>query len=119
MMRFPRGIDTVRTGHGGESIRPLIEFHLCFFETGVIGEAPSLPSWALIIELWRMRRRWRCCSLSPLKGFSFFVSTLEALNFQPVGLANPSAEGWWPQRGDVIPPRPEIMRCLLCPALAL
>ena len=24
--------------------------------------------------------------------FSFFVSTLEALNFQPVGLANPSAE---------------------------
>ena len=35
--------------------------------------------------------------------FSFFVSTLEALNFQPEGLANPSAEGWWPQRGDVIP----------------
>ena len=32
---------------------------------------------------------------------SFFVSTLEALNFQPEGLANPSAEGWWPQRGDV------------------
>ena len=37
------------------------------------------------------------------QGFSFFVSTLEALNFQPVGLANPSAEGWWPQRGDVFP----------------
>ena len=35
--------------------------------------------------------------------FSFFVSTLEALNFQPVGLANPSAEGWRPQRGDVFP----------------
>eukprot|EP01043_Picozoa_sp_COSAG02_P075287 COSAG02_NODE_15453_length_1169_cov_17.600158_1_plen_68_part_10 len=39
--------------------------------------------------------------------FSFFVSTLEALNFQPVGLANPSAGGWWPidrpQRGDVFP----------------
>ena len=35
--------------------------------------------------------------------FSFFVSTLEALNFQPEGLANPSAEGWWPQRGDVFP----------------
>ena len=34
---------------------------------------------------------------------SFFVSTLEALNFQPIGLANPSAEGWWPQRGDVFP----------------
>ena len=34
---------------------------------------------------------------------SFFVSTLEALNFQPEGLANPSAEGWWPQRGDVFP----------------
>ena len=34
---------------------------------------------------------------------SFFVSTLEALNLQPEGLANPSAEGWWPQRGDVIP----------------
>eukprot|EP01043_Picozoa_sp_COSAG02_P040047 COSAG02_NODE_3209_length_7165_cov_31.071752_6_plen_76_part_00 len=33
--------------------------------------------------------------------FSFFVSTLEALNFQSVGLANPCAEGWWPQRGDV------------------
>ena len=29
---------------------------------------------------------------------SFFVSTLEALSFQPEGLANPSAEGWWPQR---------------------
>ena len=37
------------------------------------------------------------------QGFSFFVSTLEALNFQPEGLANPSAEGWWPQRGDVFP----------------
>ena len=34
---------------------------------------------------------------------SFSVSTLEALNFQPEGLANPSAEGWWPQRGDVFP----------------
>ena len=34
---------------------------------------------------------------------SFFVSTLEALNFQPEGLANPSAEGWWPRRGDVFP----------------
>ena len=33
----------------------------------------------------------------------FSVSTLEALNFQPEGLANPSAEGWWPQRGDVFP----------------
>ena len=43
----------------------------------------------------------------PLSLFSqwlpFFVSTLEALNFQPAGLANPSAEGWWPQRGDVFP----------------
>ena len=37
------------------------------------------------------------------QGLSFFVSTLEALNFQPEGLANPSAEGWWPQRGDVFP----------------
>ena len=26
------------------------------------------------------------------QGVSFFVSALEALNFQPVGLANPSAE---------------------------
>ena len=37
------------------------------------------------------------------QGFSFFVSTLEALNFQPEELANPSAEGWWPRRGDVFP----------------
>ena len=41
-------------------------------------------------------------ALSPQR-LSFFVSTLEALNFQPIGLANPSAEGWWPQRGDVFP----------------
>jgi hypothetical protein len=27
----------------------------------------------------------------------------EALNFQPEGLANACAEGWWPQRGDVFP----------------
>ncbi len=33
--------------------------------------------------------------LCSLQWFSFFVSTLEALNFQPVGLANPSAGGWW------------------------
>jgi hypothetical protein len=43
--------------------------------------------------------------LQPLSSqwLSFFVSTLEALNLRPEGLANPSAEGWWPQRGDVIP----------------
>eukprot|EP01043_Picozoa_sp_COSAG02_P016319 COSAG02_NODE_715_length_18086_cov_109.753433_8_plen_170_part_00 len=37
-----------------------IAHHACFAETGVIGEAPSLPVWALSIELWRRRRRWRC-----------------------------------------------------------
>ena len=35
--------------------------------------------------------KWQCCRLSLPKGFSFFVSTLETLDFQPVGLANPYA----------------------------
>ena len=41
---------------------------------------------------------------------SFFVSTPEALNVQPFGLANPSAEGWRPRRGDVMPLRPRSCR---------
>ena len=43
--------------------------YACFAETGVIGEATSLLVWALSIELWRRRRRWRCCRLSLLSGF--------------------------------------------------
>ena len=40
------------------------DFHLCFYETGVIGDASSLPVWALSIESWHWRRRWRCHCLS-------------------------------------------------------
>ena len=46
-----------------------------------------------------LRRR----GFSLLQWFASSVSALEALDFQPEGLANASAEGWWPQRGDVFP----------------
>ena len=35
------------------------DFHLCFYETGVIGDASGPPVWALSIESWHWRRRWR------------------------------------------------------------
>ena len=41
--------------------------------------------------------------------FSFFVSTLEALNFQPFGLANPSAEGRGKMSGEMVNPPPTRM----------
>ncbi len=57
-------------------------------------ERRTICSWAVHVLAAARRGPWALRLLSPAVVFvrAFFVSTLEALNFQPEGLANTSAE---------------------------